>query len=121
MRTYTQLAQWHADLGDSINILLYPSGEFGGQEFDDVADIREFVSGKFNLPLDGGGVVLMEKGFVNDPELAAPEWKLAKEAFPGEIGWNFAGVFTFDKEGIPTGRFDSRQLAAAGAALTADL
>lgn len=34
---------------------------------------------------------------VNGPE-ADPAWKLAKSAFPGDIGWNFAGIFLFDPE-----------------------
>jgi glutathione peroxidase-family protein len=81
--------------------------------------VREFVTGK-SLPVDGGGVVLMSKVNVNGAK-ADPAWVLAKDAFPGEVSWNFAGVFTFDKEGLPTGRFDSKKLAEAGAALTGAL
>ena len=33
---------------------------------------------------------------------------MAKSAFPGDIGWNFAGIFLFDKGGKPLKRFSSK-------------
>ena len=91
----------------AISILLFPSDEFGGQELP-AAQIPGFVEGK-GLPTDGGGCHLMAKVKVNGPE-AAPVWQLAKAAFPGEIKWNFAGIFLFDKDGTPVGRFSAQEL-----------
>ena len=42
---------------------------------------------------------------------ADPVWKLAKSAFPGEISWNFAGIFLFDKQGTPVARYSAKDLA----------
>ena len=53
---------------------------------------------------------------VNGPD-AHPAWTLAKEAFPGDIAWNFAGIFLFDGAGECKGRFDAKQLKEADAAL----
>ena len=55
----------------------------------------------------------MEKTHVNGPS-ADPVWRMAKSAFPGDIGWNFHGIFLFDAEGAPKGRFDANQLSAVG-------
>jgi len=41
---------------------------------------------------------------------ADPVWKFAKEAFPGDVRWNFAAIFIFDKEGKPIGRFAAQDL-----------
>ena len=40
----------------------------------------------------------MDKVCVNGPD-AHPAWTLAKEAFPGDVTWNFAGIFLFDGDG----------------------
>ena len=46
-------------------------------------------------------------------------WRLAKEAFPGDIKWNFAGIFLFDKAGRPVARYGVRELSKVEAALSA--
>ena len=89
-------------------MLLYPSDEFGRQELPS-EQIPDFVTG-YGLPTDGGGCTLMSKVNVNGPQ-ADPVWKLAKSAFPGDIAWNFAGIFLFDKDGAPVGRFSARELS----------
>lgn len=94
--------------------MLYPSDEFGAQELPS-AQVPAFVA-KQGLPTEGGGCTLMEKVKVNGPE-ADPAWKLAKSAFPGDIGWNFAGIFLFDPEGTPVGKFGSRDLKQVDAKL----
>ena len=98
---------WYREHGEAINILLFPSDEFGGQELPE-AQIPAFVKGK-GLPTDGGGCHLMAKVRVNGPE-AEPVWQMAKAAFPGEVRWNFAGIFLFDKDGAPVGRFTAQEL-----------
>lgn len=58
----------------------------------------------------------MDKVQVNGDD-AHPLWKLAKEAFPGEITWNFAGIFLFDGEGACVGRYSARELGDCDAKL----
>ena len=59
-RLLFQLANWHQSYGDKIEILLYPSDEFGAQELPS-AQVPAFVA-KQGLPTEGGGCTLMEKG-----------------------------------------------------------
>ena len=54
---------------------------------------------------------------VNGPD-AHPAFALAKEAFPGDIAWNFAGLFVFNGAGECVGRFTAKELKEADAALT---
>merc|ERR1719424_402167 len=91
-----------------------PSDEFGGQELPE-AQIPGFVKGK-GLPTSGGGCTLMSKVKVNGPS-SHPVYKLAKEAFPGDVQWNFAGIFLFDKQGAPVARFAAKDLPAIEAAI----
>lgn len=103
--------------GYDIEILLYPSDEFGGQEKPE-DQIAAFVE-KQGLPTTpGSGCTLMKKVKVNGAN-ADPVWQLAKAAFPGEIKWNFAGIFVFDQTGMPVGRFNASQLDKVDAKLTA--
>lgn len=37
--------------------------------------------------------------------------------FPGDIRWNFAGIFLFDKAGKPVARFSARELSKIEAGL----
>ena len=53
----------------------------------------------------------MAKSKVNGDN-ADPVWKSLKAAFPGDITWNFAGIFLVDKEGTPVGRWNAKGLAA---------
>lgn len=74
-----------------------------------------FVKGR-GLPTDGGGCHLMKKAKVNGPK-ADPVWKFAKAKYPGEVNWNFDGIFVFDTSGEPAGRFNPSQLASLDAKL----
>lgn len=58
----------------------------------------------------------MDKVTVNGDD-AHPAWTLAKEAFPGDITWNFAGIFIFDGAGKCVGRFSAKELKEADACL----
>lgn len=116
---YAQLAEWHAEHGTKIEILLYPSDEFGGQELPE-AEIPAFVQ-KQGLPITPlSGCTLMAKVKVNGPQ-ADPLWQQLKSVFPGNVGWNFAGVFLVDKHGQPIGRFDAKKLGQLGTAIKAEL
>lgn len=115
---YKQLANWNKSV-DGLEILLFPSDEFGGQELPS-EEIAPFLQGfklTKDLPLDGsGGCRLMEKVEVNG-DAAHPVFALGKEAFPGDIAWNFAGIFLFDGDGTCTGRYDAKGLKELGEAL----
>jgi glutathione peroxidase-family protein len=67
------------------------------------------------MPLDGP-VTLMDKVQVNGAN-SHPIWNLAKQTFPGDVGWNFAGIFLFDSAGDCVGRFSSKELGEAGEAI----
>ena len=74
--------------------------------------IPAFVQSR-GLPTDGGGCILMEKCKVNGND---PAWNYAKAAYPGEIKWNFEGIFLFDSSGKCVGRFGAGD-AVVGSAL----
>ena len=119
-RVYKQIAAWNAAHASSLELLLFPSDEFGGQELPS-EEIAPFLNGfklTKDLPLNGDGCRLFEKVTVNG-DGAHPVFKLGKEAFPGDITWNFGGIFLFDQEGACVGRFGAKELKEADAALTA--
>jgi glutathione peroxidase len=91
----------HKAFGDKCELLIYPSDEFGGQELP-ADQIPAFVR-KAGLPVSTTGFRLCAKVSVNGPQ-ADPVWNLAKAAFPGDITWNFGGVFLFDKAGACVAR-----------------
>ena len=78
---------------------MFPSSEFGGQELKTDSEITKFCEGK-GLPSEAPGCYLMAKTTVKGSN-CHPVFQLAKSAFPGEIRWNFDGVFMFDREGAP--------------------
>jgi len=105
---YKQLKSWHDMYGEQIALLLYPSDEFGAQELPS-DQIPGFVAGE-GLPTDGAGCTLMEKVSVNGPS-ADPVWKFAKEAFPGDVQWNFHGIFLFNADGKTVGRYTPQEMS----------
>ncbi len=46
-----------------------------------------------------------------------PVWTTCKQAFPGEVKWNFAAFFVVDRQGQVVGRFSSRELDQCDALL----
>ena len=86
-------------------MLIFPSDEFGGQELP-AEQIPAFVESK-GLPTNAPGCHLMAKVNTNGPE-THPVWALAKETFPGDVKWNFDGIFVFDKEGTPVARASAK-------------
>jgi len=112
---YSALAAWHAEFGSSLEILLYPSDEFGQQELPE-EQIGGFVQQQ-GLPIaSGSGVTLMSKVKVNGPS-ADPVWQALKAAFPGDVRWNFAGIFVVDQAGGVVGRFSAKDLGKVEAAI----
>ena len=97
------MASFHKSLGPSVELLLFPSDEFGGQELP-AAKVPAFVSSQ-GLPVNAPGCRLFAKVNTNGPSMH-PVYKLCKEAFPGDVRWNFASSFLFDKEGKCVKRYD---------------
>jgi glutathione peroxidase-family protein len=106
-RGYKYLGELRKTFGEKISLLVLPSGEFGGQELKTDEQIAEFVSNK-GLPTSAPGSFLMAKTTVKGAG-CHPIIALGKSVFPGEIGWNFDGIFVFDKEGKPCLRRSIRQ------------
>jgi len=104
----------HKTFGASVELLLYPSDEFGGQELA-TEKVPAFVTSQ-SLPTNAPGCHLMAKVNTNGPNTDAV-WKFAKEAFPGDVKWNFSGVFLFDKDGKCVERHDAGSSMPAEATL----
>ena len=112
---------WNKKYGTDLNILMFPTGEFG----DPTEEIEGFLGGfklTKGLQLDGEtGVTLMRPCAMNGDE-AHPIFQLGKEAFPGEVEDNWCGCFLYDGDGDCVGRFDAKQgkgLKECGEALEA--
>ena len=93
----------HKHFGASLEILIFPSDEFGGQELPE-DQVGGFCESK-GVPTDKPGCHLMAKVEVNGEH---PVWKMAKKAFTGNVKWNFDGIFLFDKTGAVAGRYSIR-------------
>lgn len=82
---------------DGLELLLFPCGQFGGQELATDADIKAFIE-KQGL-LAKPNVHVMSKGDVKGDNMH-PAWKIMKEETGAEDpGWNFGGKFVIGKNG----------------------
>lgn len=88
-----------------MELLIFPSDEFGGQELPE-SKVPDFCESK-GVPINAPGCHLMKKTNVNGPD-ANPLWKFAKAKFPGDVKWNFDGIFLFDKSGECVSRHSIR-------------
>mmetsp|Transcript_24623 Transcript_24623/g.34413 ORF Transcript_24623/g.34413 Transcript_24623/m.34413 type:complete len:120 (-) Transcript_24623:642-1001(-) len=96
---YKQLVTLYEKYKDQgLEILAFPSNQFGSQEPGSPSEIRNFV--------DGYGVQfpMMDKVDVNGAQ-TSPVYKFLK-GDGGDIMWNFATKFLVDKEGKTLTRFD---------------
>ena len=91
----------HKQFGPRLEILIFPSDEFGAQELPE-NQVCSFAESK-GVPGDAPGCHVLAKAEVNGPQ-AHPVWQLAKKAYPGEVKWNFDGIFLFDKSGAVASR-----------------
>mmetsp|Transcript_25232 Transcript_25232/g.60714 ORF Transcript_25232/g.60714 Transcript_25232/m.60714 type:complete len:120 (-) Transcript_25232:764-1123(-) len=83
---------------EGLEILAFPSNQFGSQEPGTPAEIRKFVDGySVEFPM-------MEKIDVNGPN-TDPVYKFLK-GDSGDIVWNFATKFIIDKDGKTLRRYD---------------
>ena len=86
-----------------MELLLFPSDEFGGQELP-APQVPKFVASQ-GLPVNEPGCRVFGKVSTNGPSIH-PVYSLAKDAFPGDIRWNFAATFLFDKQGNCVKRYE---------------
>ena len=96
----------HQEFGEKLEILLFPSDEFGGQELES-SKAADFCVKK-GLPNNAPGSRMFAKAEVNGPQ-THPVWALAKSKFPGDVQWNFDGIVLFDKNGVPAARTNIRK------------
>eukprot|EP01111_Echinosteliopsis_oligospora_P015250 TRINITY_DN5968_c0_g1_i1.p1 TRINITY_DN5968_c0_g1~~TRINITY_DN5968_c0_g1_i1.p1 ORF type:complete len:193 (-),score=21.67 TRINITY_DN5968_c0_g1_i1:7-585(-) len=86
-----------------FEILAFPCNQFGSQEPGTNEEICEFVEKKYKSTFP-----LFDKVEVNGPNTHSV-YKHLKEAFPGDIDWNFA-KFLVDRNGNVVKRYSARTL-----------
>mmetsp|Transcript_16595 Transcript_16595/g.56592 ORF Transcript_16595/g.56592 Transcript_16595/m.56592 type:complete len:105 (+) Transcript_16595:235-549(+) len=73
-----------------VEVLAFPSLEFGGQEYGDAGKVKDFVA-QYGTPCR-----LMETGPIN----GSPVFEALKAATDGApVTWNFAAKWVVDKDG----------------------
>jgi glutathione peroxidase len=119
---YAGLQQLYAEYrGKGLEVLAFPSDDFGGQEPGTNEEIRSFVDDKFAVEFP-----MFDKVHAKGPEIA-PLYKTLSEqtgdGIKGEIEWNFT-KFVVDPKGRVVARFapdvdpkDPRVIAAIEGAL----
>jgi len=99
--SYTAMTEIYDRLKDQgLEILAFPSNQFGQQESRPENEIRKFVTNKYDVKFP-----LFAKGDVNG-EKTQPVFEFLKKCFPGDITWNFAAKFIVNHEGIPVQRME---------------
>jgi len=84
----------------NFTVLGFPCNQFGGQESGGPQDIRDFAVKSFNVTFP-----LLEKTDVNGPNTHSV-FSYLKGVYPGDVSWNFHGLFVVNEDGIPVGRFN---------------
>jgi len=98
---YAQFVALDEKYKGDLQIMAFPSNEFGGQESGSPSDIRAFVDAK------GVKFHMMEKCEVNGPN-THPVIKALKEATKSQdvdVKWNFETKFLVAKDGVSVTRF----------------
>jgi len=101
---YAGLQKLQADYGPKgFTVVGVPSGDFGGQEYDDAGKIKDFCETTFGITFP-----LAEKASVTGPK-AAPIYQWAKATLPAqnEPKWNFH-KFLIGKDGKLIAGYPSR-------------
>lgn len=83
-----------------VELLLFPCGQFGDQEYDTNEEIKQFVESE-DLG-DKPNVHVFAKGDVIGAQ-AHPAWRLLRRRIPFEDdqpGWNFDGKYIISKTGM---------------------
>lgn len=95
---YAGLQELQETYGErGFTVLGFPSGDFGGQEFDTPGEIREFCDGEFGVSFP-----LFAKTNVKDGEGQSEVFAFLGKATGSLPGWNF-GKYLVDREGTVLG------------------
>ena len=102
---YADLQQLYGTYKDrGLEVLAFPSNDFGGQEPGTPEQIREFVDSKYSVEFE-----MFDKVVIKGPD-KAPLYKTlteqTAEGIRGEVEWNFT-KFLVDPQGRVVQRFDS--------------
>mmetsp|Transcript_43657 Transcript_43657/g.170853 ORF Transcript_43657/g.170853 Transcript_43657/m.170853 type:complete len:157 (-) Transcript_43657:214-684(-) len=92
-KVYSMMKDLSEKYDDKIQVVAFPSNEFGAQEPGTPDEIKKFVSDQY-----GSKIMIMEKSSVKGSS-ANEVFKLGIDAGAGEPQWNFDGRLIFDKEG----------------------
>jgi len=82
-----------------FTVIAFPCNQFGGQEPGGPQDIRDFAVNSFHATFP-----LLEKSDVNGAN-THPVFSYLKSVYPGDVTWNFHGLFVINEDGIPIRRF----------------
>jgi len=94
-----------------FTILAFPCNQFMSQEPGDAKDIRDFAVNNFHATFP-----LFTKADVNGPN-TQPVVTYLKAVYPGDVTWNFEGMFLINEDGIPIGRFQTQKYPVVDAAI----
>jgi len=102
---YADLQELYAKYKErGLEVLAFPSNDFGGQEPGTPEDIRKFVDSKYSVEFE-----MFDKVVIKGDE-KAPLYKTLTEETPdgikGEVQWNFT-KFLVDPQGRVVQRFES--------------
>lgn len=100
---YAGLQELHETYGErGLVVMGFPSGDFGGQEFDSAGEIREFCDSRFGVTFP-----MFAKGGVKEGESQSDIYAFLGGA-TGELpGWNF-GKYLVSKNGEVLQFFETR-------------
>lgn len=92
---YRGLVELYSELEgtSAVEILAFPCNQFGAQEPESNANIKQFAENK------GVKFTMMNKINVNGPDASLVYKFLKKESGPSNIGWNFATYFVISPDG----------------------
>ena len=86
-----ELQEAYAEQG--FTVLAFPSGDFGGQEFDTPGEIREFCDSNYSVTFP-----MFAKSTVKEGDGQSPVYGFLGKASGSLPGWNF-GKYLVDREG----------------------
>ncbi len=103
-KQYADLEKLHELYGDKVVLIAFPSGNFGGQEFEDNAQIKTFCTSTFNTSFTIAEKTEVKGAAISDlfKFLTTSE----NPDFTGEIKWNFE-KFLINEEGKLVHRYRS--------------
>uniref|UniRef100_A0A7S3A3K1 Glutathione peroxidase n=1 Tax=Rhodosorus marinus TaxID=101924 RepID=A0A7S3A3K1_9RHOD len=81
-----------------LEIVAFPCNSFDQRELAGNEEVKKYVQEKYGVEF-----TMMAKSFLD----YNPVFCLGHQSFPGEIVWNFYGMFIFDREGNPADRIPS--------------